>query len=184
MNRLKKVFIAVILTLLLLSGSSLYMDKESVYVQGVDKEYVYVQGVDNGYVYVQGVTGKLYETGIRVTEDNQLLEHYVFKDIAIGVAVWASNITIRWCVFINCSDEGIVFFSTSQFNKVENCLFVYCCDGIELQQSHNTTISNCTFNHSWHAGIDIIGKPSHNASIISCNFADNEMDIYRRAVDN
>ena len=162
MNRLKKVLIIMILTLLSLPGSSLYVDKE--------------------YVHIQGATGMLYETGIRVTEDNQTFEYYVFTDIAIGFAVWASNTTIRYCTFINCSDEGIVFFSTSQFNKVENCLFVDCCDGIELQQSHFTTISNCTFNNNWHAGIDIIGQPSHNVSIdSSCTFADNEMDIYRRS---
>lgn len=131
------------------------------------------------YDVIVGVTGYKYELGMKVTEDDSVISGYLFRDIAIGIAVWdASNVTIKDCVFINCSDEGIVFFSTSHNSTIENCTFIECCDGIELQQAHDTTITDCRFIRNYHAGIDIIGEASHNVSVNRCVFEDNIMDIF------
>ena len=142
------------------------------------KVEAHVDFVFEGYDIIVGVTGHKYESGIRVTEDNMVISGKLFRDIAIGIAVWASNVTIRDCIFINCSDEGIVFFCTSHGSVVDGCIFVECCDGIELQQAHNTTICYCEFTDNWHAGIDAIGKPSYNVSVFECEFSGNMMDIY------
>ena len=134
--------------------------------------------VEKEYDLIVGVTGYKYEYGIRIDDDDTIISGYVFKDIAIGIVVWASNTIIRDCIFIHCSDEGIVLFSTGSDNSIIDCIFIDCCDGIELQQAHNTTIKNCEFIRSYHAGIDIIGNPSYNTRVIDCIFEDNKMDIY------
>ncbi|GAJ00972.1 unnamed protein product, partial [marine sediment metagenome] len=51
-----------------------------------------------------------YEYGMKIVEDNQIIENYIFIDIPIGIAVWSSNNYIVNCTFINCPDEGIVLF--------------------------------------------------------------------------
>ena len=127
---------------------------------------------------IVGVTGHKYEWGIKVSADNTVVSGIIFRDIAIGICVWGSNTTIRDCLFINCSDEGVVIFPTSQGSTIEDCIFIECCDGIELQQAHNTTIQRCEFIRNWHTGIDIIGEASYNVSIIDCEFEDNRMDIF------
>lgn len=130
------------------------------------------------YDVIVGVTEHKYEYGIKVSEDDTVISHIIFKDIAIGITVWASNVTIRDCIFINCSDEGIVFFHTSSGSIVEDCSFIECNDGIELQQAHNTTITNCKFIRNYHAGIDVIERPSYNVLVIDCEFDGNVMDTY------
>lgn len=128
--------------------------------------------------YITKETDFIYETGIKVTEDNQIIENLIFVDIPIGIMVWSSGNHIINCTFVNCSDEGIVFFETSHNNIVENCVFYKCCDGIELQKSSNNIFINCRFLNNYHAGIDGILSSNNNNSFFSCVFLDNMMGVY------
>jgi len=130
------------------------------------------------HTIIVGVTGHKYECGMRADDDGAIISGYIFKDIAIGICVWASDTIIRDCLFINCKDEGIVLMPTGNNNSIIDCIFIECCDGIELQQAHDSIILNCEFIRNWHAGIDIIGDPSYNTLITKCEFIDNKMDVF------
>ena len=119
-----------------------------------------------------------YETGIRITEDGQEIKNKTFVDIPIGIAVWGSMTNIENCTFINCSDEGIVFFEMSHNNIVRNCVFYQCVDGIELQRSCNNSFYNCDFIENSHAGVDAIHGSNNDNSFYNCTFHDNYMGIY------
>lgn len=132
--------------------------------------------------YITKETDFKYETGIKVTKDNQIIENQVFYEIPVGIAVWSSNNRIANCTFINCDDEGIVFFGGtplgSDNNTIINCVFYNCCDGVELQKSSNNIFINCRFLSCSHAGIDGIMTSNDNNSFISCVFYDNPMGCY------
>jgi parallel beta-helix repeat protein len=119
-----------------------------------------------------------YETGIRITEKGQKIKNRVFVDIPIGIAVWKPGTTIDNCTFINCSDEGIVFFNMSHNNTVRNCVFYQCVDGIEMQSSSNNTFYNCVFIENSHAAIDAIHGSNNNNTFHNCVFYENYMGIY------
>jgi len=123
-------------------------------------------------------TGFKYETGIRIIEDGQTVKNKTFIDIPIGIAVWGSMAIIENCTFINCSDEGIVFFEMSHNNTVRNCVFYICVDGIELQRSCNNTFWNCDFIENSHAGVDAILGSNNDNDFYNCGFYDNYMGIY------
>lgn len=120
----------------------------------------------------------LYETGIKIVEDGQIVENQVFIDIPIGIAVWGSETTIKNCTFINCSDEGIVFFEMSHNNTIKNCIFYGCIDGVELQSSHNNSFYNCVFIENSHAAIDAIHGANNNNTFFNCGFYNNYMVMY------
>lgn len=150
--------------------------------------------------YVTKETDFKYETGIKITEDGQIIENKVFYDIPIGIAVWSSDNNIINCTFINCSDEGILLIGSN--NTIENCVFYKCVDGIELQKSSDNTFINCRFISNTHAGIDAIYcnndnnlfsfclfydnhygcyfKESENNEFMNCTFLDNEIDLWER----
>jgi len=150
--------------------------------------------------YITKETDFIYETGIKVMKDNQIIENQVFYDIPIGIIVWSSNNLIANCTFINCSDEGILLIGSN--NIIENCVFYKCCDGIELQKSSDNTFINCRFLNNYHAGIDAIKnsnnnnrfhyclfydnyygcyfKESENNKFVNCTFLDNEVDLWER----
>jgi len=149
--------------------------------------------------YITKETDYIYEAGIKVTEDNQIIENKIFYEIPIGIAVWSSNNRIANCTFIFCYDEGILLIGDN--NTIENCVFYYCCDGIELQRSSNNTFINDRFLNNTHAGIDAIknnnndnkfynclfyGSPfgcffkeSRDNEFIECTFIENVKDIYK-----
>lgn len=132
--------------------------------------------------YITKETDFKYEAGIKVTEDNQIIENRVFYDIPIGIAVWSSNNLIANCTFINCDDEGIVFFEGTSLgsdnNTIINCVFYRCCDGIELQRSSNNRIINCRFLSNSHAGIDGILDNNNDNLFSSCVFYDSPFGCY------
>lgn len=131
------------------------------------------------YEFVHGETNELYEYGIKLTENNSIVTNRIFKDIRIGIAVFSSNNVIENCVFINCSDEGVVLLRHGTNNTIRNCRFVDCCDGIEIQNTFNH-IHNCKFIDNYHAGIDILSLNSKNY-ISNCEFTGcNTFEIYRR----
>jgi len=119
-----------------------------------------------------------YETGIKIAEDGQVVKNKTFIDIPIGIAVWGSMATIENCTFINCSDEGIVFFKSSHNNTVRNCVFYQCVDGIEMQSSSDNSFYNCDFIENSHAAIDAIHGANNDNSFWNCSFLDNYMGIY------
>ena len=131
---------------------------------------------------ITGQTGHKYECGIKVTSDGQIIENKVFINIAIGIAVWADNVTIRNCTFMYCDDEGIVLFGSN--TTIENCFFYYCCDGIELQKSsHNSFINLWLFNNT-HAGIDAIYHSNNNNYFFNCMVYGNYMGVYFKQSEN
>jgi len=121
-------------------------------------------------------TDFIYETGIRITEDFQVIENEIFHDIPIGIAIWSSGNYIANCTFINCVDEGIVIFGSN--NIIENCVFYKCVDGIELQKSSNNKFINCRFISSSHAGVDAIMDGNNNNLFEYCIFYDNPYGCY------
>ena len=127
-------------------------------------------------------TDYIYEAGIEVTEDNQIIENKVFYDIPIGIAVWSSGNIIANCTFINCSDEGILLIGSN--NIIENCVFYKCVDGIELQRSSNNTFINDRFLSNTHAGIDAITDSNNNNAFYSCLFYDNPYGCFFKESKN
>jgi len=133
--------------------------------------------------YITKETDFIYETGIKITKDNQIIENQVFYDIPIGIAVWSSNNLIANCTFINCSDEGILLIGNN--NIVENCVFYKCCDGIELQKSSDNIFINCRFLSNTHAGIDAIEDNNNNNRFHYCFFYDNYYGcFFKESEDN
>jgi parallel beta-helix repeat protein len=128
-------------------------------------------------------TDYMYECGIRITKENQIIKDKIFYDIPIGIMIWCSNTLIENCDFINCSDEGIVIFTTNN-NTIKNCTFYSCCDGVELQQSSNNIFIDCNFLDCYHAGIDGIKKSNDNNQFINCTFTDNNMGVYFSQSEN
>lgn len=125
----------------------------------------------------------LYTTAIRIDEEYIHIKDCHITNTPIGIAIWDNHTRISNCTFSNCSDEGILFISTSistsQSNIVTNCLFINNCDGIELQHSSNNRITHCTFLNNSHAGIDGICDNNNNNTISFCTFKSNKAyDIY------
>ncbi len=120
----------------------------------------------------------LYTTGVKISAKNTTIEHCMFHDTPIGIAIWSGQNTISQCVFQGCDDEGIVLLGTSAVactnNTITSCLFSENCDGIELQYASHNQINACDFNKNTHAGIDAI-ESNNNYNIISnCIFTDNQ----------
>ena len=132
--------------------------------------------------YITKETDFIYETGMKITKDNQIIENYVFYDIPIGIAVWSSNNHIMNCTFINCSDEGIMLFGSN--NTIENCVFYMCVDGVELQKSSDNVFINCRFLSNSHAGIDAIKSGNNNNKFYFCLFYDNPYGCYFKESEN
>lgn len=127
-------------------------------------------------------TDYIYEAGLKITKDNQVIENKIFYEIPIGIAVWSSGNLIANCTFINCSDEGILLIGSN--NIIENCVFYNCCDGIELQRSSNNTFINCRFLSNSHAGIDAINDNNNNNVFYSCLFYDNPYGCFFKESKN
>lgn len=123
-------------------------------------------------------TDFIYEYGIKLQKDYDVVRDEVFIDIPIGIAVWSSYTLIENCTFINCNDEGIVFLGGSSYNIVRNCVFYDCVDGIEIQSSTNNTFINCIFINNTHAGFDAIHEKNDNNTFIDCVFYNNCMGTY------
>jgi len=132
--------------------------------------------------YVTRESDFIYESGIDINEDNQIIENMVFYDIPIGIAVWSSNNLIANCTFIGCSDEGILLIGSN--NVIDNCVFYGCVDGIELQKSSDNTIINCRFLNNTHAGIDAIRENNNNNNFISCLFYGNPYGCFFKESEN
>lgn len=132
--------------------------------------------------YISRETDFIYETGISIKIDNQVVENKVFYEIPIGIFVWSSNNRISNCTFINCSDEGIILIGSN--NTIENCVFYNCCDGIELQRSSNNTFINCIFLSNYHAGIDAIKDSNNNNKFYSCLFYDSPYGCFFKESEN
>lgn len=127
-------------------------------------------------------TNYKYETGIKLTEDNQIIENYIFRDIPIGIVVYSSNNVIANCEFTDCSDEGILLVGDN--NVVRDCSFTYCTDGIELQKSSNNVIIRCSFVNNYHAGVDGIKDNNNNNLFSYCTFYNNPFGIYFKNSEN
>jgi len=123
--------------------------------------------------YFTRETDFMYESGIKITENNQVIGYHIFYDIPIGIAVLSSNNHISNCIFISCSDEGILLFGSN--NTVRNCVFYQCCDGVELQESSNNLFINCAFFMNSHAGVDGIIRGNNNNSFVDCVFCGNSV---------
>lgn len=120
----------------------------------------------------------LYTTGIQISAPNTTIQDCLFHDTPIGIAIWSSYTTITNCTFTNCDDEGIVLLGTTttpcHHNTITRCLFSKNCDGIELQHAPSNHITDCSFTHNTHAGIDGIEANNNNNRISSCTFSDNQ----------
>lgn len=123
-----------------------------------------------------------YETGLKITKDNQVIENYVFVDIPIGIVIWSSNNIISNCEFTNCTDEGILLWGNN--NTIKECVFYNCLDGIELQRSSNNTFINCNFFGNNHAGIDGILDNNNNNMFLSCKVIGNVYGVYFKDSEN
>jgi len=132
-------------------------------------------------VYSAQTTHK-YETGIRITEDNQIINNQIFRNIPIGIAIWSSNNTISDCTFWECSDEGILLLGSN--NNIIDCTFTNCLDGIELQKSSNNVFTNCKFTNCNHAGIDGIINNNNNNLFYSCTFTNNCYGCFFKESEN
>jgi len=121
----------------------------------------------------------LYASGIRIIGKETTLNNCKFLDTPIGVSIWSDSNIINNCLFINCSDEGIVLLSTilstANNNLIENCTFENNCDGIELQQSCNNTIKFCILNNNYHSGIDGISNNNNYNLILNCTITNNSV---------
>jgi len=127
-------------------------------------------------------TNYKYEYGMKVVEDNQIIENYIFIDIPIGIVIWSSNNTIANCTFINCTDEGILLIGDN--NTIRDSVFYNCCDGIELQRSSNNAFINDRFLHNSHAGIDGIIENNNNNLFSFCVFYNNPYAVYFKESEN
>jgi parallel beta-helix repeat protein len=112
------------------------------------------------------VTAGKYDYIQRVDKPT-IITNKIFRDTPIGLAIWSSNTIVINCLFINCTDEGIIIC-----NSVNNLImfnyFIDCVDGIELQISGYNKI---LFNKFWdieHMGIDAIHQ-SNNYNLIAFN---------------
>lgn len=133
------------------------------------------------YDFIYGQTDYKREAGIRLVSTNELIQNKIFVNIPIGVVSFFGNTTIRNCIFINCSDEGILLIGNN--NIVDNCKFYKCGDGIELQSSSNNQITNNLFVDN-HCGIDAIYNSNNNNQINNNMFKDNFMGIYFKESEN
>lgn len=120
----------------------------------------------------------LYTTGVKISAKNTTIEHCMFHDTPIGIAIWSGQNTISQCVFQGCDDEGIVLLGTSAIactnNTITSCIFSENCDGIELQYATHNQINSCSFFRNTHAGIDAIESNNNNNIISECTFTDND----------
>jgi len=189
-------------------GSTIYVNpgiyteqlhiKQSITLIGTDPENTifkvyapknsYVVHISAPYVHLQGITitntgPGIYATGIKITAPHSTISHCIFQDTPIGIAVWSSYNTIENSCFYHCDDEGIVFLGTSlsacEKNTITSCLFQHNCDGIELQNSNDIQIADCSFQKNTHAGIDAIGLQNSAITVSNCDFRENHaFDIY------
>jgi len=131
----------------------------------------------------------LYSTGIKVEASNCVINNCEIFDTPVGIAVWASETTIKNSNFVNCKDEGIAFLGWKGHecndNIVLNCDFFNNCDGIELQYSSNNIIEKCSFSDNTHSGIDAIASSNNNNKIIECEIINNKVNgIYFASSSN
>jgi len=119
----------------------------------------------------------LYTTGVKVCAEHTTIERCIVKETPVGIALWSSFNTISTSEFYSCEDEGIVVLGSASAPcsdiTISDCLFSGNCDGIELQESRDIQISDCTFIKNTHAGVDAIGSSNQRTSVISCTFQDN-----------
>ena len=125
----------------------------------------------------------IYGSALKITAPYTTISNCIFQDTPIGIAVWSSSNTIENSRFYHCDDEGIVFLGTSlsscEKNTIISCIFEQNCDGIELQNTNNIIISDCSFQDNTHAGIDAIGVQNSDITVSDCVFSKNQaFDVY------
>lgn len=136
------------------------------------------EGVCLSNLSITNYADGLYTTGVKIVAENTTIDHCMFHDTPIGIAIWSSRTTITGSSFQGCSDEGIVLLGTQDSAcsnvSITSCYFFQNGDGIELQYAQQTHIVSCVFTRNTHAGIDAIESDNNYNTIVNCSFINNE----------